>query len=190
MTVGRLLVVEKNARLPDVCLKCGAVQGLTRRRQKFQHSPWWVSLLFAPTGLLAFQDTGFSMLAPWGPVLGMILALAGTKHATLDLALCARCRRRWTAAILAMVAAVMAPFIGVLVLVASILRALSAAVRPSISTGAGIFALSVLVPIVIYFAYVGPRLLGVERIDAKTITLARVHPDAAALIRRGGATPY
>jgi hypothetical protein len=187
--VGRLLVVERNARLPDICLKCGAVAGLTRRRQQLQRTPSWVSLAFAPTALLAFQDTGFSMLAAWGPVLGMIVMLVGTKKAKLDLALCARCKRRWTAAILAMAAAATAPLIAVMAFTLSIVRSFGARAPLTMSTGVGAVALSVLVPVVVYFLYVGPRLLGVKGIDAKTITLARVHPDAAALILRDAATP-
>ena len=65
------------------------------------------------------------------------------------------------------------------------------AVDPCVPERMGLSAvgLSLLVPIVVYFTYVGPRLLGVKLIDSKTITLSRVHPNAAELIVRGAATP-
>ena len=184
---GRLLVVEKDARLPDVCVKCGAVERLTRRSQRFQHMPPWALLFFAPTALAAYQGTVFSMLAMAGPLLGMLVMFAAMRRAQLDLALCATCKRRWTLAAAAMTLASMAPFIGLLALVPSLLRSLHQAATTPLLTGVGAVGLSMLVPIFVYFTYVAPRLLGVRRIDSTTITLSRVDPNAADAIVRGAA---
>ena len=186
---GRLLVVEKDAVLPDVCVKCGAAARLTRRRHRFQYMPPWALLFLAPTVLAASPSTLLSMLATLGPLVGMVVMLASTRKARLDLALCASCKRRWTFAVLAMALASTAPFVGLLAVIGSMLRSLHEASATPLLTGLSAVGLSLLVPIVVYFTYVGPRLLGVKLIDSKTITLSRVHPNAAELIVRGAATP-
>ena len=185
---GRLLVVEKDASLPDVCVKCGATAGLTRRRHRFQYMPPWPLLFLAPTVLAASPNTALSMLAMAGPLVAMFVMLGTTRKARLDLALCVGCKRRWTRAVLVMALAATAPFVGLLAVMGSILRSLHEASSTPLLTGLGAVGLSLLVPIFVYFTYVAPRLLGVKRIDSKTITLSRVHPNAAELIVRGAAT--
>jgi hypothetical protein len=184
---GHLLVVDKDARLPDVCVKCGAVARLTRRRQRFQYMPPWALLFLAPTVLAAYPGTVLATLAMLGPLVGMLLMLATTRKAQLDLALCATCKRRWTLAVAAMALAAMAPFVGLLAVIASVLRSLHEASATPLLAGLGAVGLSLLVPIFVYFTFVGPRLLGVKLIDSTTITLARVHSKAAELIVRGAA---
>ena len=165
---GRLLVVEKDASLPDVCVKCGAVARLTRRRQRFQYMPPWALLFLAPTVLAAYPSTVLSMLGIMAPLLGMVVMLATTRKARLELALCVSCKRRWTLAVLAMALASMAPFVGLLAVMGSILRSLHEASATPLLTGLSTVGLSLLVPIFVYFTYVGPRLLGVNLIDART----------------------
>jgi hypothetical protein len=71
---GEDLIVRAGARLPNVCVKCGAVQGLVRM-------PW--TLEFRP-GLTA-----------WMPIAGMVLR----RTARIEVACCAPCRSRWIRAV-------------------------------------------------------------------------------------------
>jgi hypothetical protein len=86
---------------------------------------------------------------------------------------------------LALVFAALAPFLGLLAVMASILRFFEAGA----GAGAGsshfvmsgvVLVVGLLAPIVVHVVYAGPRLIGVKRIDARTITLSRVHPAAVA----------
>jgi hypothetical protein len=81
----------------------------------------------------------------------------------------------------------MAPFVGLLALIASMLRSLHQAAATPLLAGVGVIGLSLLVPIFVYLTYGAPRLLGVRLIDSTTITLSRVDPSAADVIVRGAA---
>jgi hypothetical protein len=174
-------VVAKNARLPDVCVKCGAIAGLTRKRRRLQYTPPWGFAFFGLIGFVGFPDPTLAMLGTLAPLLGLALVLATTRKAELELALCVRCKRRWTFAVIVLAFATLAPFLGLLAFIAFILRLFRAGVGPSdLVAGGVVLDLALLAPIVAHVAYAAPRLLGVKRIDAQSITLSRVHPTAVA----------
>jgi hypothetical protein len=182
------LVVARDAALPDVCIKCGATAALTRKKQRFHYTPPWAFAVFGLIGFVGFPDPTLAMLGSFAPLIGLSLLLATTRKGELQIALCAGCKRRWTAAMIVLALAALAPFVGLLALIASIVRFFQAAPGSSLFVGVGVgtvvtLCVSLLAPVFAHTAYAAPRLLGVKRIDARTITLSRVHPDAVARVR-------
>lgn len=82
-----MLVVPHDAELADVCLKCGAHEGITRRPTTFYWTPPWARLLMI-SGL------------------GVLLVLVLRKEADLRVPLCGPCNARWSSARHATIAAV------------------------------------------------------------------------------------
>jgi hypothetical protein len=157
---GGCLIVEKEASLPDVCLKCGTTSSLTRRSQKFQYTPPWVIFLF--------------LVCTLGGIIAFLMTI---KRATLLLPLCGECDRRWTSAKWAV-------GLGIVGLVLSVFLVIPLA---SISKDAVAFVpvlliLAVVGFVVLMVAYVKPRMLQVKKIDDTTITLAGVPENAANAI--------
>lgn len=94
---GDVLVVPFGATIPDVCLRCGAVDDLVKRRASFQWTPAWARVLLVLCALP-----------------GLVAFLVTTKRAALDVPLCAPCDARWTTARNAIVGAVVLLVGGVL----------------------------------------------------------------------------
>jgi hypothetical protein len=151
---GRDLIVQKAAPLPDVCVKCGRRDGITRKNVRFSWTPPWI---FA-TALISILITA-------------ILSAILTKRGNLDLPLCPECRGRWGKATAAAVLSglwVVFGFIFMIVAFANEVPALGI-----------LFALSLLgVPLGVGLGYVRPRRLYARKIDDPTITLVGVHSDS------------
>jgi len=161
---GGYLVLNKNAEIPEVCLKCAAREGIVRRAQTFTYTPPWV---FA---ILILCNLG-----------GLIAMLMTMKRAKLKLPLCVGCNGRWRAAQIAVglsVALLLSPLLVFFV-------AIDAPEAGSLMLL--LFGLGFLVLIVVSTTYARPRLLRARSIDETTIKLAGVEPNAALLIARTSA---
>jgi hypothetical protein len=71
---GENLIVRAGARLPNVCVKCGALRGLVRMPWTLEHRP----------GMSAYM-----------PIAGMVLR----RTAKIEVACCGPCRARWIGAV-------------------------------------------------------------------------------------------
>ena len=153
--VGDVLVVRKDAALPAVCLKCGARDGIMHRPAKFQWTPLWARLMVV-----------FCTLP------GAIAMLVTTKKAALAVPLCPPCNARWSAARNVTGARVAAILVGVL--------------GSQVLGDPAFFGLALLVTITAFVvamvAFVRPRMLQVQKIDAQELELKGFHPGAAAEI--------
>src|SRR5262245_28271302 len=109
---GGTLLVEKNATLPEVCVKCGVTSGLTRKRQRFQYTPPWGFVFFGLTGFVAYPDPTIAMFGSLSPLFGLACVLLTTRRAEIEIELCAPCKQRWTTAVIVLGLAVLAPFVG------------------------------------------------------------------------------
>lgn len=155
---GDVLVVQKDAALPDVCMKCGTQHGIVRRSAKFQWTPVWARLMLVLC-----------------TVPGVIAMLVTTKKAPMQIPLCAPCNARWGQAVAALV-------VGIVALVGAVL---SLRVLDDSGVGgigffvvlAGFFALAI--------GFVRPRMLQAHKIDERNVELKGVHPSAAQTILGG-----
>jgi|GEM_PF-3968555 uncharacterized membrane protein len=71
-------VISKGAWLPDICVKCGTAEALTRRTLFFGYTPWWLYAT-ACLGLLPFYVAQSAQITGGGA----------------SMCLCARCRSRY-----------------------------------------------------------------------------------------------
>lgn len=149
---GDKLVVQKDAELPAVCMKCGTHDGIMRRKAKFQWTPVWARVLI-----------------PFCWPAGLVAMLVTTKRGQLDVPLCVPCNVRWTQAIAAIV-------VGVVLLVGGVF-----AIRAFDEPGAGFLVLGVafVAFLVLAVAFARPRMLIADPIDEANLTLKGVHPGAA-----------
>jgi hypothetical protein len=169
--VGTDLVAMSNAQLPEVCLKCGAQQGLLRKRRNFTWSPQWTYFLLIVSVLI-----------------GAIVIAIMQKRATLDVPLCAQCKSRWTMATVMMVLAVLGIFIAlplVGVIAASDVLPRDAAVPITLFI---LFAWLIGV-VVVSRVFVRGRTLWPRRIENGYVTLAGVNANALAILAQSSAAP-
>ncbi|MDB4938280.1 MAG: hypothetical protein JWP87_5252 [Labilithrix sp.] len=150
---GDALVVAnaKHAPLfPEVCMKCGAHEGILRRKVQFRWRPVWARFLVFC-------------------IIGLVILVVTTRRANLEIPLCASCNERWSAARNAGIA-------GIVVLVAALIAVRSTgAGRAELG---GLFAL-VAAFVALAYVFIRPRVLPVKRIDDAEISLRGVHPRAA-----------
>jgi hypothetical protein len=149
---GEKLVVQKDAELPSVCLKCGSHDGILRRKAKFQWTPVWARIL-----------------VPFCWPAGLIAILATTKRGTLDVPLCGSCNARWSQAVGAIV-------VGVVALVAGIF-AIRAFDEPA--TGFIVFFVALAGFLGLAIGFARPRMLIADKIDEANLTLKGVDQGAA-----------
>lgn len=157
---GDQLVVVKNAQLPHVCLKCGTRDQVQKVKKKFQWTPVWARMLVlvcTPAALVAMLVT--------------------QKRGELDVPLCARCKSRWTSAILALVGAV-------LLLIVSPFGFALAPREPAV--GIIFFFLAFAAFFVILFAVMRPRILHLVKIDDNEIWFKNFDKNGAEAAVRGG----
>ena len=152
---GDVLVVQKEAALPPVCMKCGTKHEITRRNAKFQWTPMWARLMIV-----------FCTLP------GLIAMLATTKRGRLELPLCVACNARWGQAVAAIV-------VGIVALVGALLT-LRSFDEPAI--GAVLFFVGLVAFLGLVLGFAKPRLLQVHKIDERNVELKGFHPDAARVI--------
>jgi hypothetical protein len=154
---GDVLVVGRDTAFPSVCIKCGSHQEIERRTTKFQWTPMWARM---------------SVLCA---IVGLIAMLLTTKRAELQLPLCPRCNKRWTAARNALIA-------GVIALVGSIVALRLGDDPQSLLPLIGV---AIVAFIVVAIAFVKPRMLQVRKIDDQVVELKGCHPGAAQEIAEG-----
>ena len=150
---GDVLVVQKQAALPPVCMKCGTNHDIQRRSAKFQWTPMWARMMV--------------VLCTIGGAIAMLLT---TKKAQLDVPLCAPCNARWGQAVAALVG-------GIVALVLSIFG-----IGQLHEVGGILFVVVLAGFIGLMFAFVRPRMLQVHKIDEQNVELKGVHPAAAQAI--------
>ena len=155
--IGHNLVVEKNAALPDVCVKCGSDDVAERRKQDFAFTPQWVMMLVVISPLIA----GIAMLIT-------------QKRGTLHLPLCSDCAYRWRRAVSRVRMAA-------LWMVAAIVIALVCAANDE-GFLAVIFGISSIVPLIVVGVNNRKWTMKSIKVDQSTITLADVHPAAIEAI--------
>ncbi len=156
---GDVLVVTKDAALPNVCIKCGTHDAITRRQAKFQWTPVWARLSI--------------VLCTIG---GLIAILVTTKRGSLSLPLCVPCNQRWGQAVAMLV-------VGIVALVGSIFLLTMSREDPAIAFGG--FGAAFVFFLVVMLAFVKPRMLQVDKIDDREIRLKGFHPGAGQEIARG-----
>ncbi len=155
---GDVLVVQKNAELPPVCMKCGTRDNIVRRQLKLSWTPVWARLSVLVCTLV-----------------GLIAMLVTTKRAQLAAPLCAPCNARWSAAIAAIVGGVVALIVGMM--------SMGAFDEPAI--GGLVFFVVLAGFIGLMVGVVKPRTLQVAKIDDHVIELKGVHPVACRAFTGG-----
>ena len=151
---GDVLIVPKNADLPNVCMKCGTQENIVRRQGKFSWTPVWARLLVLVCTVAA-----------------IVAILITTKRGQLSMPLCAPCNARWSGAIAALVGVVVALIVGIM--------CLGAFDQPAI--GIGLFFAILAGFIGVMVSVVKPRILQVHKIDDQVIELKGVHPTACRI---------
>ncbi|MBX3186134.1 MAG: hypothetical protein KF819_03925 [Labilithrix sp.] len=155
---GDVLVVGKGARLPPVCLKCGARDGVSHRHTKFSWTPVWARLSVLLCTLL-----------------GLIAILVTTKKGELGVPLCVSCNARWTAGRNAVIG-------GVVMFVGGILL-LRVGDDPTI--GFGVLGVGFVAFLALTLGVARPRMLQVRKIDDQYLELKGFHQGAAREIADG-----
>ncbi|MEO7093167.1 MAG: hypothetical protein ABI175_07950 [Polyangiales bacterium] len=154
---GDMLVVSKDAPLPDVCVKCAA-HAVTRRKQRFVFTPQWVI---------------FIMLI--SPVIGAVVAMIVQKKGTLELPLCEQCARRWKSANVQIVLAI----VGLFVAIGLGLYIGIGIEQPVVMIVFLLLGLGGLIAVAIVNKDV--RVMS-KKVDDTSITLTKVHPEACRAI--------
>ncbi len=154
---GQALVLSHDAPLPDVCMKCGSHEGITRREVTFSWAPAWVRYL-----VFCF--------------IGVLLLLVLRVRATFIVPLCTRCNTRWARARFASVGSIAA-----LVCALGAAPFLQEPYPQARFLGLGMFSFVVLV----HFAFVRPRTLVVHHLDEDAIAFKDVNADATKEILAG-----
>jgi hypothetical protein len=155
--IGDTLVVSKDAPLPDVCVKC-AGHAVTRRKQQFVYTPQWVIVVM----LLSL-------------LIGAIVAMIVQKRGTLHLPLCEQCAARWKSANVQIALSILGMFlaIGFGIYVGIENHAPELMIVFLLLGIGGVIAVAILGRNV--------RVLS-KKVDASSITLTKVHPDACRAI--------
>lgn len=147
------LAVQKDAPLPDVCVKCGATPCQHRRNHQFVWNPPWIIFLF----LLS-------------PVIAAVVALIVQKKGRLQLPLCSTCQTRWTRGIFIILG-------GVLWLIGALIGGAVAMGEDLPEVG-----LPLMISAIVFFivAVVVPRnrFLRAKRVDDRVIVITGLHPNA------------
>lgn len=154
---GANLVVQKEAPLPDACMKCGASSIVERRNQRFVFTPPWVIVIFLVS-----------------PIIGAVVALIVQKKGRLHLPLCAEHARRWKQGILFM-------WLGVGWLIVAMILGAIALGNELPEAGVPLF-ISSFVGIIVAAVMNKDRFLRAKKIDEQTISLSGVDPNAAQAI--------
>lgn len=158
---GKALVLSHDAPLPDVCMKCGAHDGITRRAVIFSWSPLWVRYLV------------FCLV-------GVLLQLLMRVRASFAVPLCMPCNARWARARYATLGS-----IGAIVVALAAATFLQEAYPKARFFGVVTFAFAVL----LHFAFVRPRTLPVHHLDENEIALLTVNETAIKEILAGARRP-
>lgn len=153
---GDVLVVQKEAALPPICMKCGTRDNIVRRNAKFQWTPVWARLMVVVCTL--------------GGAIAMLLT---TKKASLAVPLCAPCNARWGQAVAALI-------VGIVALVGSIFG-----IGQLHEAGIILFVVVLLAFVGLMLGFVRQRMLQVHKIDEQNVELKGVHPAAAQAIIAG-----
>lgn len=154
---GKALVLSHDAPLPDVCMKCGAHDGITRREVIFSWSPAWVR---------------YAIFC----IIGVLLQLLMRVRASFVVPLCGSCNARWSLARYATHGS-----IGALVVALAAASFLQEAHPNARFVGPGMFGFAVLV----HFAFVRPRTLPVHHLDENEIAFSAVNEGAIEEILQG-----
>ncbi|MBV8555365.1 MAG: hypothetical protein JO116_07360 [Planctomycetaceae bacterium] len=157
---GKLLVMTKDAALPDRCVRCNQpADGLRLRRNLSWHPAAWFLLLAI------------------SPLLYIIVALIVRKTAKIEVGLCEEHRARRRRAIT----------MGWLVSLAGIALMLGLGVAvPDQYTGMGILIGVVILFIGILYGVIGAQVTPPKRIDKRFVWLSRVSPDYLAQLPAWG----
>jgi hypothetical protein len=170
----RLLVQRFGATLPPLCVKCGQSHSpQTPLRQRFQSyrwvPPWTNALIFA------------------GLIPAIIVQSILTRTASITLLVCPACDSRWTAGKLVFAASIVAPLF---------VSGALAAIGISSNDGGIVIAaivtlvfLIILVPGVVYFTVVAPRVVRTDFIDDYMIRLVGLSPAILSAIAPNAAPP-
>lgn len=161
---GDALHVEKEAPLPDCCMKCGSTQITTRRNQRFAWTPQWVFIFFFVSGLIA-----------------LILVLVLQKKGRLHVPLCAACANRWSQGLLIM-------WLAVGWLIAGIVAGGICLGNDLPEVGVPLF-ISAFVFLIVAGVMNRGRFLRAKKIDERIITLTMVHPTAMQAIVAASQSP-
>jgi hypothetical protein len=161
---GDALSVEKEAPLPDCCMKCGSPSIAIRRNQQFAWTPQWVYLLFLVSGLIA-----------------IILALVLQKKGRLHVPLCANCAQRWSQGLLLLWLSIGWLIVGIIAGGLFLGNDLPEVGVP--------LMISAFVALIVVAVMNRNRFLRAKRIDDRIITLLLVHPTAAQAIVAASQNP-
>lgn len=152
--IGLSLLVQKDAHLPDVCMKCGSHDVTERRKQTFAFTPQWAFMLF--------------FLA--GPLIAGLVMFFLQKRGTLLVPLCGDCAFRWKRARMRL-------GLAIAWLIGGMLLGFVSLANDAHALGLVLFASAILAVVVV--AVVNrDAMLRALRVDKTTITLDKVHPDA------------
>jgi len=174
------IAVQKNSRLPEVCIKCGRQDALVRTVHTFQWVPPWVwgAVLGAIASVIATRTSWTIPLL----ALSLVLIWVTRKSGQVDLALCRSCSRAgyWATvwAGFSVVAALVGTFFSILMIISGLLWG-----------GIPLLTISLALPLGVYLLVTRPRILLVGKVDEQSVVLVGVHRTARTLIARG-ATAY
>jgi uncharacterized membrane protein len=154
---GDALTVQKEAPLPDCCMKCGSAAIAERRNQNFVFTPPWVFVLFLVS-----------------PLIGAIVALIVQKKGRLYLPLCSACSGRWKQGLLFM-------WLSIAWLIVGLVAGVIATANDLPELGVPLMLSSFVVLIVVAIVNRN-KFLRAKKIDEMMITLLLVHPMAVQRI--------
>lgn len=160
------LAVQKEAPLPNVCVKCGVSPTQHRRNQQFVWNPPWVLFLFILS-----------------PVIAAIVALIMQKKGRLHLPLCSACESRWKMGLVMVI-------LGVFALILGIVIGAIASAQDYPEIGVPVMIAGIVGFIVLLVVSRG-RFLRAKRVDERVIVISGVHPNAvqATLAAAQGQAP-
>jgi hypothetical protein len=173
---GEFLLVSHGARLADVCVKCGAREGILRRFELMRYRPFWPAVGLALSLGIGWYVASFilTLLVPfdfWRFIFALVcfaIFWRGWRYGALDLPLCPACSARWRGVVRARFLATLA-IIPVLVL---------SAIARSTQVASALVAVWVLGLVVVNTGTWRKRTVGAKAIHDQLIFLRGVHPDA------------
>jgi hypothetical protein len=167
LQAGPLLVVAKGAPLPDICMKCGTKEDLTRKLRTFMYTPPWVYFLVFINLLVC-----------------MIVALIVRKTGKLSVPLCRDCASRWTWAAVSWGLSIVWLIFGSVFAIMFMVSDLHPAV------GLFILVTAIGAPIAANYVLLRPRTIISPKVTNEHIHLRGVDPEATiAVLRASGITP-
>jgi hypothetical protein len=185
---GELLLVSPGARLADVCVKCGAREGIVRRLEVMRYRPLWPAVGLALSLCVCWYVASLILTALlpfdfWKTLVGLVcfaIFWRGWRHAALSLPLCKACDARWRDVVRArfLVSIAILP-----VLVLSAIAIDLDAHRATLGGRSGLLALALVTAWAVAFVavHVGKwrkRTVGAKAIHEQLVFLRDVHPDA------------